>query len=244
MSGQPGRTHRLIWVLSRKALRIVISRETLIPFASLQPPATRKAIDEAADVLNLIFPRTYVELMLASNGLTVTLQEYDVVLYEAEFLVERNETCETQSYLGNVLRIGDDSGGTGFHLNLSTEQVIAVGSGCPSIKDGWLVSESLTDWINSHFAVNYPEPEYREPVFVRVSLVKPLSIKALAELKQCLELPDFILQLKRKCEQLPVVLLRAELESVRGALVDHPEIAAALIAEDIESQIQYPMVSS
>lgn len=219
------------------------TREYLGQFASLRPPGTMRAIRTVAESLGIVLPPEYIDLILASDGLLVELEELDVYIYGSDELVERNDTYETRKWLGDVLRIGDDGGGMGFHLDLSKNRIVAVGSGCPSINDGWLVSTSLTEWIHSRFAVDdsKSEGEHAEFTNVRVSLAKPLAIKELAALKACLGLRESIIQLREKCQQLPVVLLDSELDKVRAAVRGAPHLAAALVVKDREFDVQYTL---
>ncbi len=222
----------------------MITRDHLKTIARVQPAATESQLDGLSRALGMALPPRYMDLLRASNGFSIEGKESDVYIYACNLVPERNVTYETQSYLGRVLRIGDDGGGIGFHIRLNDDApVIAVGDGCPSLEDGRQVAESLQKWADDRFSFDYGESsdEYR---FVRVSLAAPVSVSDLATLKKCLKLTHNIIHLKKRSETLPVTLLNSiRLDVVKNSLENHPELGESLVATDTENPgITYSLI--
>ena len=73
-----------------------------------------------------------------------------VVVYPAEYLIERNEPFETKVYCPGYMAIGDDSGGNAFVISLTGEptSVYCVSLGYMRPAGFELAANDLIEWIN------------------------------------------------------------------------------------------------
>lgn len=83
------------------------------------------------------------ESFLAPNSRTL--------VYGREDLRERNETFEVREFCPGHLLIGDDSGGTGILMNLSTGTVSTVGLGVMAPSEFIFLVESFEEWLGKEF---------------------------------------------------------------------------------------------
>lgn len=74
-----------------------------------------------------------------------------VLLYPADYLIERNETFETKLYCPGYIAIGDDSGGRAFVISLSDESipVFVVGQGYMAPDGFERVADNFSNWIQN-----------------------------------------------------------------------------------------------
>lgn len=90
----------------------------------------------------------YLYLLSARGG------EYlsdSVLLYDADDVIERNETYESKAYCPGFLTIGDDGGGRAVVIALGKEPspVYVVGHGSMSRDDFVQVAANLSSWVSS-----------------------------------------------------------------------------------------------
>jgi len=90
-------------------------------------------------------PETY-SAYLQSNPDEQTVG--DVLLYESDSLVERNETYETKQYCPGFITIGDDGGGQAIMLNLSDSSIHVVGHGVMSADWMEMIADSFSSWLD------------------------------------------------------------------------------------------------
>ncbi|WP_193099773.1 SMI1/KNR4 family protein [Burkholderia sp. Z1] len=107
---------------------MMLSKELLGAYFSLNPPATNKRIELAQSASGLTFPKGYVDFLLICNGLS---SPGCLALHEIEILPARNGEYEVQKYLPGYFMIGDDGGGQAILISASGE-IFEVGMGVMS----------------------------------------------------------------------------------------------------------------
>lgn len=111
-------------------------------------------IAEIESWVNSSLPAPYRTFLLRYDE---TIFGDSVLIYPAEYLIERNETFETKVYCPGYIAIGDDSGGNAFVISLTEETtaVYTVGQGYMNPKGFELVANDLVEWISSDCPTPY-----------------------------------------------------------------------------------------
>lgn len=202
----------------------MIDCQALSKIAQTNPPADMAAIEAAQQALGLQFPKSYIELMLCTNGLYAetfqTVQYYpsmeikeqlaeSVTFHEVEYLEEQNIPFEIQIYTPNCICIGDDGSDHFILLDCSTEDspIYYVPMGSLDLEGSKILASNLEDWINKKFRI-YTGIEISYPEKCDVYMVKAPEegAKELLNIKKFFRLETSIGDLYRGMQNLPYLI--------------------------------------
>jgi hypothetical protein len=110
-------------------------------------PTPQGLIDAIENWLGASLPSRYVDFLLTH---TEQIFGDEVLLYPADYLIERNETFETKTYCPGYIAIGDDSGGRAFliPINKPVDTVYMVGHGYMSPKGFRALPLGFEQWLS------------------------------------------------------------------------------------------------
>jgi hypothetical protein len=103
-------------------------------------------ISEVETWVGAKLPAQYRQFLLAHEE---SIFADNVLLYPAEYLIERNKTYETKTYCPAYLAIGDDSGGRAFVIQLGVDQstIYIVDQGDMSPDSFEIVGNNFSEWV-------------------------------------------------------------------------------------------------
>lgn len=181
------------------------------PGLELKDPASPSQIVSLERNLGIPLPRSYQELLLASDG----LERFDggLVLYPAREIPERNATYEIPRRLPGWLLIGFDSGDEGYFLDTMSPEapVYIVGFGALAPDEAYRLADSLEAWVAASLPEDLPEPQIaggyaHRPVDISVIAFPPWGNQQLLALKKHMALSQSIAQLVAAARNPPAVL--------------------------------------